>query len=187
MKLSFRSYLKLAGICIFLIVAACACNPVISKKAVGEMPVKLIAAEWDGSWITPDGAVHFKVIDPEKGILNASWIEQEQGRSTLKTATVELRTQGDWLFANMQEDNKGKSRGYLWARVKKESRQIIVWEPDRDQFAALIKQGIIAGKPDGSDLVMDGLEPNEVKAITDGKRGVPFKWDQPIIFTKAGD
>ena len=179
--------MRLICVAFFLLVATCACNPVISKKAVGETPAKLIAAEWDGSWITADGPVNLRVVEPEKGILSASWIEEEQGRATLKTATVELRTQGDWLFANMQEDNKGKSRGYLWVRVKKDARQIIVWEPDHDRFAEMIRQGAVAGKPEGSDLVIDGLEPHTVKAITDGKRGVPFKWDRPIIFSKVGD
>src|SRR6185436_10387235 len=113
-----------------LAIVSCACNPVLSKRAVGEKPAQLAPAEWDGNWISSDGPVNLKVIDGEKGRLSASWTEEAQGRPTLKTATIEVRQQGDWLFGNTLEDGNGKSRGYLWARIWKEDRQIIVWEPD---------------------------------------------------------
>ena len=72
-------------------------------------------------------------------------------------------------------------------RVRKEPRQIIVWEPDHDRFAELIKEGTLSGKRDGSDLVLDGLAPEQVKTITGNQRCIPFKWDRPIIFSKAGE
>ena len=101
------------------------CNAVISKRLVGEVgerPAKVAAKEWEGNWVTADGAVKVKVVDADKGILKVAWLEDDkQGNSALKTADIEVRESGGWLFANTKEEDKG--RGYLWGRIRNEDGQ----------------------------------------------------------------
>lgn len=177
------STLAIAGL---LLATVCGCNSVISKRPVGERPARIVAKEWEGNWITTDGAVKVKVVDSDKGILKVAWLEDDkQGNPTLKTAEIEVRESGGWLFANTREEDKG--RGYVWGRIRNEDGQIILWSPDETLFKQLIKEGVFPGRLDGDEVILDDLKPQHLKIITSGKRGVFFSWDQPTVFRKVGN
>jgi len=177
-----RSKLALAGL---ILLTTCGCNAVISKRLVGERPAKVAAKEWEGNWVTTDGAVKVKVIDADKGILKVAWLEDDkQGNPALKTAEVELRESGGWLFANTKEEDKG--RGYVWGRIRNEDGQITVWNPNDTLFKQLMKEGVFPGKVDGDEVILDGLKPQHLKIIISGERGVLFSWDNPTVFVKVG-
>jgi len=161
------------------------CNAVISKRPVGEKPARIVARDWEGDWVTTDGVVKLKVLDPEKGIIKASWLEDDKsGNPALKVAEIELRDFGGWLFANTKED---KGRGYVWGRIRNEDRQIIVWSPDEKSFAQAIKDGTFPGRLDGDEVILDELKPTHLKIITSNERGVLFSWDKPSVFVKTGN
>ncbi len=188
MKPSFsktrHSKLILVGL---LLATACGCSAVISKRPVGEKPAKIVAKDWEGDWVTTDGAVKIKVVDAEKGILKVFWLEDDkQGNPAMKTAQVELKESGDWLFANTKDEDSSKSRGYFWGRIKNEDRQIVVWFPDDKMFQQLVKDGVFPGKIEGDDVLLDELKPQHLKIITSGERGVLFSWDKPAVFVKIG-
>jgi len=174
-------YLKLAFVAVLLTVSGC--NQVICKRPVGEKPAKIVAAEWEGNWIGPDGAIAIKVVDADSAALQVAWLEDEAGQLAMKTAAVELRESGDWLFANTRAD--GETRGYLWARIKKENRQILLWEPDEKLFAKLVRDGIFSGRVDQNNVILEELKSEHLNLIRSGERGVPFTWDQPLIFVRA--
>lgn len=177
-----RSKLALAGL---ILLTTCGCNAVISKRPVGEKPARIVAKEWEGKWVTSDGAVMVKVIDAEKGTLKVFWLEDDkQSNPAMKTADVELRESGEWLFASTKEEDKG--RGYVWGRIKNEDRQIMVWSPDDTLFKQLMKEGVFPGKVDGDEVILDELKPQHLKIITSGERGVLFSWDKPTVFVKVG-
>lgn len=178
-------YLKLA-IAGLLLATACGCSSVISKRPVGEKPAKIAAKDWEGNWVGTDGAVKVKVVDADKAILRVVWLEDDQqGKPTMKTAEVELRESGGWLFANTKEEDKG--RGYVWGRIRNEDGQIIVWSPDETLFKQLMKEGVFPGKVDGDEVILDELKPQHLKIITSGERGVLFSWDKPTVFVKVGN
>jgi hypothetical protein len=178
-----HSKLILVGL---LLATACGCSAVISRRQVGEKPAKIVAGDWEGDWVTTDGAVKVKVVDAEKGILKLVWLEDEKGSPAMKSAEVELRESGDWLFANTRDENKGQSRGYSWGRIRNEDRQIIVWLPDEKMFKQLVKDGVFPGKIAGDDVLLDELKPQHLKIITSGERGVLFSWDKPSVFVRVG-
>ena len=178
-----HSKLALAGL---ILLTTCGCSSVISKRPVGERPAKIVAKEWEGNWLGSDGAVNVKVVDAVKSILSVAWLEDdEQGKPTMKTAEVELRQSGDWLFANTREEGKG--RGYIWGRIKNEDRQVLVWLPDDKLFKQLMKDGIFPGKTDGDEILLEDLESKHLKIITSGERGMVFRWDDPLVFLKVGN
>lgn len=176
------SKLALAGL---ILLTTCGCNSVISRRPVGEKPARIVAKEWEGNWVTTDGAVKVKVIDAEKGTLKVFWLEDDkQGNPAMKTAEVELRESGEWLFANTKEEDKG--RGYVWGRIKNEDRQILLWIPDDKLFKQSLKDGVFPGKVDGDDVILEELKPQHLKIITSGERGVLFSWVEPTVFMKVG-
>lgn len=184
MKLRRRhpSKLVLVG---FLLLAACGCNAVLSKHPVGDNPARIETKEWEGNWTTTDGAVKLDVLDADRGILRASWVEDgKNGAPALKSAEIEIRESGGWLIANTREE---KGRGYLWGRIKTEDRQIIVWSPDERLFAKAVKDGVLPGRVEGEDVILDDLKPHHLKVITATEKGVLFSWDRPAIFVKSGN
>lgn len=166
-----------------LLLAVTGCNQVICKRPVGEKPARIVAAEWEGNWIGPDGALAIKVADVDQAILKVVWLEDEAGQPTMKTALVELRESGDWLFASTREE--GEDRGYLWARIKKENCQILLWEPDNQLFAKLVRAGVVPGRMDQNNVILEPLNSEHLNMIKSGEHGVPFSWDRPLIFVKA--
>jgi hypothetical protein len=175
--------LAIAGL---LLATVCGCSSVKSRRPIGEKPARIVAREWAGNWVTPDGSVEVKVIDAEKGMLKVFWLEDDnQGIPAMKIAEVELRESGEWLFANTREE--GKARGYLWGRIKNEDRQIIVWSPDDRLFAQYVRNGVFPGRLDGDEVILEELKPQHLKIVTSGEKGVLFSWDKPIVFIKVGN
>jgi hypothetical protein len=174
-------YSKLVFVALLLTVSGC--NQVICKRPVGEKPANIVAAEWEGNWIGPDGAIAIKVVDAERATLKVVWLEDEAGQPAMKTAAVELRESGDWLFANTLKD--GEASGYLWARIKKENRQILLWEPDERLFVKLVRAGIFPGRVDQNSVIVEELNSEHLNLIKSGELGVPFTWDQPLILVRA--
>ncbi|HKO99937.1 MAG TPA: hypothetical protein VJU86_23385 [Pyrinomonadaceae bacterium] len=162
-----------------LLLAATGCNPVISKRPVGPQPARIVAAEWEGNWIGPDGGVAIKVVDAYPAILKVAWREDDGGKRTMKTALVELRESGDWFFANTRAEGEGN--GYLWARVKKEKQQILIWEPDNEAFTKLVNDGVLPGRIDQKKVTLEELDTKKLSGLQSGDYGVPFKWSEPLI------
>lgn len=184
-KLLESRYVKLA-IAGLLLATACGCSSVVSKRPVGERPAKITAKDWEGNWVGTEGSVKVKVVDADKAILSVAWLEDDpQGKPAMKMAAVELRESGDWIFVNTREENKG--RGFVWARIKNEDRQIIIWPPDDRSFAQCVKDGVFPGRLDGNEVILDELKPQHLKIITSGTRGVLFSWDEPTVLVKVGN
>ncbi len=177
-----RWKVALAGL---ILLTTCGCSSVVTKRLVGEKQARIVAKEWEGDWVTREGTVRVKVIDVEKGILKVFWLEDDkQGNSAMRTAKVELRESGEWLFANTEDD---KGRGYVWGRIRNEDRQIVVWTPDDKLFYQLIKDGVFPGKIESGDVILEELKPQHLKIITSGEKGVLFSWDRPSVFVKVGN
>ncbi len=185
-KLLKSRYSKLA-IAAQLLAITCGCNSVITKRAVGEEPAKIVTKDWEGNWLGPDGAVNIKVVDANRGLLRVAWLEDDQNKAVMKTAKIELRGSGEWLFANTEAEDKGERGGYAWARIKNEDRQIIVWLPDDKAFAQLVTDGVLPGTLDGENVILEELEPRYLKMITSAERGVPFSWHKPLVFVRTGN
>lgn len=167
----------------FLLTISCGCNAVISKHPVGEKPARIVAKDWEGNWENPDGAVTVKVVDADKGLLKVFWLEDDkQGTPAMKTAEIEVRESGGWLFANTREE--GKNRGYHWGRITNEDRQIIVWLPDKNMFAQMVKESVFPGRVDGEDVLLEELTPRHLKIIITAEKGVLLDWDKPVVFVK---
>lgn len=172
-------------ICVFILLFGC--SVVMSKKPVGDKPVVLDPAGWDGVWTTPQGApVMMKVKDGDKGILRLAWIEDDKDM-TFKSYDVIILGSGRWQFANIQDEvKKGEQpKGYLFAKIKKEKDIILIWLPKIEKISELVKKNILPGEAAKESVILGELWPEHMKIIMSEEKDVLFDWESPFFFIKT--
>ena len=161
------------------------CATVSSIEPLGERPKQVLPAEWAGTWLHQDHPVAIRVADPQQGQIEVAWVEEKQGALRLESYQIALRESGDWTFGNVLEtDQPGR---YDWAVVRKEQGQIVIWPPDPDRCAALVKSGTIPGRvEEGGDVILDRLTPEQVLRVVSAEQGGCLSWTEPLVFFRLG-
>jgi hypothetical protein len=155
------------------------CTGVYSPQPFGDKPHALTAADWDGTWATCDSAMLVRVTDSAAGKLQYSETKVEKGAFVTKTTDIFVRESGDWLFASIADESTHDR--YEWARIRRDGDQVIVWVPDKDAFRALVQSGKLKGRLVDQGVILDPLSAEQMKALTSGALGVPFKWAEPSV------
>lgn len=178
--------LRARGFLTVLVVSAiCGCTVVASLEPLGERPKEIFQADWDGAWIHKEQPIKIKVADQQKGMLQVAWVEEKGGRLQLESYQIEMRETGEWTFGNVK--NPEGPAPYLWALVKNDQGQIIVWMPEVEHFRKLVQTGVLPGKVEkGGDVVLEKLTPEHLKAMMSEDRGVCFEWQKPLVFFRTG-
>lgn len=167
------------------------CDSVTSTALVGEKAVNLVAEEWDGTWLSAEGAVTLKVLDAKQGKLRAAWIEDSGGELKMETWLVQIRSSGAWNFANVRDDDDDDDgdqeieERYLFTRVKKDSHQILFWMPDSDAFSAAVKAGQLPGEISDSNVRLAALNADHLEVIKSEKGPTLFDWDEPWVLLRV--
>lgn len=186
---------RLLGLSRFLAVAAilpllAACDVVLSTHPVGNEPVTLAAEEWQGTWITDDGAITLVVPDGPPGRLQLAWIEVKN-EPELQTALVHVRSTGGWLFGSFEDEEAEKGQElarYIWGRLVKDEGTILFWLPREERFRELVEAGVLPGEVDeDGDVLLAKLGPQHLAIIASEDRGALFEWDDPTILRRLGD
>jgi hypothetical protein len=160
------------------------CATVSSVEPVGEHPKEISQNEWNGTWIHKDHSMTIKVLNEQKGLLQIAWVEEKEGGLKLESHDVAIRESGGWIFGNVK--GKGNTTFHYWALMKKEAGQIIAWTPDPEQFRKLVQTGVLRGKVEGYDILLEKLTPDDLKGILSGGKGVCFEWQSPVVFFRIG-
>ena len=156
-----------------------------SLKPVGEKPLAVQADEWDGTWLCDGEGVQIKVLNEEGGVLEAAITEYKKDRFATETHRVELRTTGQWTFANILDDDE--PRGYLWVVFRRDGSRILSWEPDAERFKALVASGEVDGSvTKEGDVVLKGLTEAQIRNLLAGPGPVPLKWNDPMVWIRQG-
>jgi hypothetical protein len=172
---------------LLLTLCLCGCSAVYSTGPFGEKPWNIEGeiAEWEGTWIYPDGALTVAVTDGSSGLLKVAWVEKKGGNDLkFESVDVSLREAGGWAFASMKEKEQPGQDRYLWARIKKDERMIVLWTPKVDAFRELVKAGRLPGNLSGDNVLLGKLISPQFDLITGETNRVLFKWDEPIVFFK---
>ena len=132
---------------ILTVIFLCGCGIVSSSLPIGDSPANIQdqISEWDGTWLSSEGVVAIKVTDATNGIIEYSFCETNQGKGNVGTGLVFLREGGGWMFANYEIVDGTNSLGYLWGKIVKSPRQILVWLPDSEKIEALVESGQLPG------------------------------------------
>ena len=71
--------------------------------------------------------------------------------------------------------------------LRREQGQLVLWTPDRERCAALVKKGAIPGMVDeGGDVILDRLMPEQTLRIVSGEQGGCLRWTEPVVFVRLG-
>ena len=175
-----------------LLVILSSCTTVTVNKPMGVTPLKLDADEWDGNWVEihdgewidiskPDeiDGLPLKVMDAHEGILQLTVTEKNREQMV----EIFLRRSGKWTFVSLKSEDEGDEEGYLWGRMKKEKNLIIIWLPDPEEFAALVKDGILPGEVgESGDVSLEDLDKGHYEMFSTEEHGPLFVWDEPMIY-----
>lgn len=168
--------------CGALLVLLAGCDHVASTHPVGETPLPLEESDWQGVWVQTGGSLTVRIVDAEKGVLEAGWVEEKDDTFVLETVTGHLRTYQDWTFASFTgvED----APGFLWCRLELEDGQMILWWPRPGDLARLVEQGLLPGRVEDGDVMLERLGPEHLAILVGEEHGVLFQWDEPMVFRR---
>ena len=168
------------------------CRAVYVSQPIGDAPedIQADAADWEGSWLGPEGmtlTVH--VADGTNGFLNVGYVESSKEGLKVESFNVYLRSCAkEWTFASMLPASETNETRYLWGRIKKDDRMIILWPPDVSKFDDLVTRGCLPGTVSNAthstSVYLGSLGTNHLDLIRSETNGVLFVWDQPLVFLK---
>lgn len=167
-----------------------ACNPVYSLQPVGEKAMSVVAdkAEWEGTWIHDEGAATIAVTDAEHGKLVIAWFEKINDKLEPRSYEVELRSFGKWTFASVKDPDKKPVR-YVFARVEKKERQLLLSAPNTDAWQAMVKAKKLPGtisvtkssSGTSTEITVGALGAKELALITSDERAALFDRPTPML------
>ncbi len=161
------------------------CASVSSVEPMGERPKEVTAQVWQGTWIHQEHPVTVRVSDPRAGLLDVAWVEEKEGALKLESYRIALRESAESTFANTKDP--GQPGRYLWALVKREDEQIVVWTPDAVQCAKRVQAGVLAGTVGkGGDVTLGKLSSKQIKQLASPGQGSCLRWTEPLVFFRVG-
>lgn len=170
-----------------LVLSLCACSVVYATKPLGEKPKNILAEEskWEGTWVHPEGSLTVAVTEGANGLLTVGWVEK-QGRDKLELVSVDvsLRESGEWTFASIKLKELSDQDRYLWGRIRREDRMIIIWWPSLEEFRELVNAGRLPGTTSERDVVLGDLTSQHYGLITGETNRALFRWDEPLVLFK---
>ena len=188
---------------ILTVIFLCGCGIVSSSLHIGDSPANIQdqISEWDGIWLSSEGVVAIKVTDATNGIIQYSFCETNQGGGNFESGSVLLREGGGWTFANYEVVDGTNSLGYLWGKIDKSPRQILLWPPDSEKIEALVESGQLPGTIEypkdkrtgqsvkgplslGKAITLGNLTAEHLQVITSETNGPMVDWQNPMTLIK---
>ncbi|MEO6244593.1 MAG: hypothetical protein ABIQ12_04080 [Opitutaceae bacterium] len=169
-----------------LVLLGTGCSGVYVLRPVGEKPHALVAADWEGTWVMDKAVAKVKVVDAGAGKLQLAGVEEKDGKPTLVIYTVFITESGKTLFASLRNDGQdADTKPYVWARLRHEPDQVLLWWPDVKRFGELVGAGKLSGKLDGSDVLLDSPSAEQVTALISGVLGPVFDAECPAVLRRV--
>lgn len=189
-----------------------ACESVFVKQPLGDEVVVLDKALWEGQWSNGEVVITTTVMDAEKGILQAAWVERGQDGARLEMATGFVRQTGNVIYLNLPNHDDERSDGlnaaesseatppnpeipgagssqseYHWARLALDEHRALMWWPSQERFRDAVKAGNLPGiiKED-KDVVLGELSAEQVQLINSPAANL-LSWTEPLVFMRIGD
>jgi hypothetical protein len=173
------------------------CNAVLVKEPMGDTVVSLDPAIWQGTWASSEVVILTTVLDSEKGLLQAAWVERgaEGEGASFESANGMVRQTGDVFFLSMENAPEEPldptaapvTPEYIWGRIENEGKRIILWWPDVEQFQRAVEDGRLPGTvTESEDVVLGPLDPAQLELIN-SPGGNLLSWSEPLVFVRIGD
>lgn len=172
-----------------LVVAATGCTDVLVDKPFGETPARLVAEEWNGTWVIADEAIVFKVADTNGGHLRIAGIETHQQGVEFRLAVrdVYARMVNRGLFLTLAMPGGDGTTNFVWGKALMKPDELQVWIPVHKEFERLVKQGTLPGTASSNSVALRNLTRehlNRIEKETDGKL---FDPEHPLTLRRLKD
>ena len=162
------------------------CSGVYVNRPIGEKPHALVAADWEGIWLADGDVAKAKIVDAAAGQLQLVRWEEENGQHRLITSRVFITELGSTLFASLREEGEDTgAKPYVWARIRRDPDQVLVWWPDLKRFGELVRSGKLSGKLDGDNVLLDSPTAAQLTALVSGELGQVFDADTPGLLRRV--
>lgn len=174
-----------------LIVLLTACPETYVADDFGSAPVKLKAADWEGSWHPADDVDEvftFRVRDAAQGLLELQEASPKDKTKKPEVFTLALRESGTkaeskLLFAILKDSAKTKN-GTLHLLRRSDDKAFLLWAINQDAVTAALKSGELQGtsKPDkdGPHHTL-ATDPANYPKLLDPKF---WKWTEPAVMLR---
>jgi hypothetical protein len=177
------------------------CEAVFTEQPMGEEVVKLDRTVWQATWLGDEVVLITTVMDADKGLLQAAWVERRPDGASFEAVTGTVRRTGDLLYLNMehQPEEEGNAATtppaeatqdapeYYWARIENDGRRAVLWWPDIEQVKVAVGDGRLPGTiKEDKDVVLRPLAASHLQLINSPTSGL-LKWSQPVTFLRIGD
>lgn len=174
------------------------CGAVMVTQPMGDRPVALDPADWEGTWASDEIVMLTTVLDSEAGVLQAAWLERYEDGARFETVTGMVRQTGDWIFLStehvpvqadeeLQSEAENEPPRYLWSRIDNNGRRAIVWWPDLDQFRDAVNGGRISGQvKEDNDVLLGPLDAAQMETIN-SPSGNLMNWAEPLVLVRIGN
>lgn len=167
------------------------CSNVKTWHPMGVKPSRVLAEEWDGTWIYFDvlsyRSITIKVMDESGGVLQVGRVKSNRGDLVLEVAEVYIREAGGWMFASKVEDTSQEVPQYHWCRIQNNLKEIVAWWPNADKFGALVETGKLPGAFADGDVELGALSGKNYQLIISEREGVLLNWKEPTVFVRVAD
>ena len=171
------------------------CEAVLTEQPLGEEVRVLDEETWQGTWLSNGVVLMTTVMDAEKGVMQAAWLERGEEGARTESYTGFVRQTGDWVFLNMehqpedtdQESVKDASPAYFWARVENDGRRVILWWPNTEEVRKAVNSGNLPGLvKEDNDVQLAPLESQHLELINSPASNL-LNWSEPDIFIRIAD
>ena len=178
------------------------CDAVFTQQPMGTDVVKLDIPTWQGTWLGDEIVMVTTVLDSDKGMMQAAWVERGPEGARFETSNGTIRQSGDRLFLTMEHQlPKDKGSGdartspeveavppeYYWARVENDGKRVVLWWPDVDQFRLAVSEGRLPGTiKEDKDVVLGELDDAQMDLVNT-PAGNLLRWSDPVVFIRIGD
>jgi hypothetical protein len=174
-----------------------ACESVFVQQPLGDEVVVLDETAWQGQWSNGEMVIATTVIDAEKGILQAAWIERGEHGAELEMATGYVRKSGDFIYLNLPNlggdevpENTSVAANapeYHWARLVFGEHQATLWWPHQNRFRDAVKSGVLPGLiKEDQDVVLAELSAEQLQLINSPEANL-LSWTEPMVFVRIAD
>jgi len=176
-----------------------ACDTVTVQQPMGEEIVALDEATWQGSWLGEEVVMLTTVIDGEKGLLQAAWLERGPEGARFESVTGTVRHTGPVVYLNTERDrteDRGQGENtdespsppeFLWARIENNGQRALLWWPDVEHIRTAVGENRLPGTiRDDDDILLGPLNPAQQQQI-DSPSGNLLKWTEPLVLVRMAD
>lgn len=174
-----------------------ACESVFVEQPLGDEVVVLEEALWQGQWSNGEIVITTTIIDAEKGILQAAWVERGQLGGELEMATGYVRRTGEVTYLNLpnhdsdtlpgEDTAEAKALEYHWARLQHNEHRALLWWPNQERFRDAVKAGTLPGTiKEDQDVLLGKLTDEHLQSINSPEANL-LNWTEPLVFVRIGD